>query len=176
MELSKCPDSGSIVNACTETLLKTLFEAIHSRQCGTYFVVTEENKSAQIVIGNGQLLSAGYAGLLADKALLQVLASSEIRFSFSPDLIFPLPQALTEAESEYLLEQLGYDGFILATENRIKRQNEAAQVRQNEVDTESKPREPERVYRGQRIYIEPETCANAARQQRTYRGQRIFNE
>ncbi|GAA0792599.1 hypothetical protein [Marinobacterium sediminicola] len=86
----------------------TLFELVDERATGTLFVATADNHSAQIVLSRGQLLGVAHHGMHNETALEQLAAMTPLRFSFTPELIYPLTETLLPEQGDRLLNTLGY--------------------------------------------------------------------
>ncbi len=97
-------------------LKASLFELVEQGASGTLFVATADNHAAQIVLSRGQLLGVAHNGMHHQRALAQLAAMAPLRFSFTPELIYPLPEALLPEQAEQLLQGLGY-GLLPAAEH-----------------------------------------------------------
>lgn len=89
-------------------LKQAVFELIDQRATGTLFVATAENHAAQLVLFKGQLQGIAYAGVYNQAAVNQLAALGQLRFSFTPELIYPVAETLLPEQAELLLHQLGY--------------------------------------------------------------------
>jgi len=89
-------------------LKASLFERVRQKASGTLFVATVDNHAAQIVLSRGQLLGVAHNGLCNESALNQLAATAPLRFSFTPELIYPLMETLLPEQAEQLLQRLGY--------------------------------------------------------------------
>ncbi len=106
-------------------LKRSLFELIGQQATGTLFVATVDNHSAQIVLSRGQLLGVAHNGRCNEAALAQLAAMTPLRFSFTPELIYPLMETLLPEQAEQLLQKLGYP-VVPAVETRRVEKAEAA--------------------------------------------------
>ncbi|WP_370298284.1 hypothetical protein [Pontibacterium sp.] len=93
-------------------LWKTLFYNCETGNTGTLFIATDQNRSGQIVLHKGRLIGAAYNGEYNLSALMALSYLQDARFSYSPDLIFPVPETLLPEESALLLEQLGFQDYL----------------------------------------------------------------
>lgn len=93
-------------------LWNTLFYNCEAGNTGTLFIATDQNRSGQIVLHKGRLIGAAYNGEYNLSALMALSYLRDARFSYSPDLIFPVPKTLLPEESALLLEQLGFQDYL----------------------------------------------------------------
>lgn len=97
-------------------LKSTLFALVDKGASGTVFVATEDNRASQVVLLNGRLQGAACNGLYNVAAFDVLAAMAELRFSFTPELIYPVVDSLLPVQGERLLQQLGYSHPRLETE------------------------------------------------------------
>ncbi|GAA0694965.1 hypothetical protein GCM10009104_23150 [Marinobacterium maritimum] len=101
--------------------LKTsLFELIGQKATGTLFIATVDNHAAQIVLSRGQLLGVAHNGLCNEAALSQLAVMAPLRFSFTPDLIYPLMETLLPEQAEPLLLKLGFSAAPAIEKHRVE--------------------------------------------------------
>lgn len=93
-------------------LWRTLFYNCEAGNTGTLFIATKENRSGQIVLHKGRLIGAAYNGEYNLTALMTLTYLQDARFSYTADLIFPIPETLLPEESALLLEQLGFQDYL----------------------------------------------------------------
>jgi len=86
-----------------------LFSRLDNSATGTLFVATGDNHAAQVVLFKGQLLGVAYCGRVNAAALTELSRLPGMRFSFTPELIYPLTETLLPAESRQLLMAMGYE-------------------------------------------------------------------
>lgn len=126
-------------------LKASLFELIGQGATGTLFVATVDNHAAQIVLSRGQLLGIAHNGLSNDAALRHLAAMAPLRFSFTPELIYPLMETLLPEQAEQLLQNLGYGVTSAVDSGRVEVEEQEQAV--PAVDTGATLR----VYRGRVI-------------------------
>jgi len=117
---------------------------------GTLFVATGDNRSAQIVLFKGGLQGIACSGEYNADALKSLAEQSQLKCSFTPDLVYPVPETLLPEQGQALLESLGYQPgktVISASEPAT-----ASRGRSEEVAAKRPPSSVTlRVYRGQVI-------------------------
>ena len=86
----------------------TLLELCYEKLTGTLFIASESNRSGQVVINNGSLIGLNYCGLNTQEAFNCLIESQNLRCSFTPDLLFPVSEALQPEAALDLLETIGY--------------------------------------------------------------------
>ena len=162
----------------TVALRNTLFEQCYQRTTGTFFVTTQDNRSAQILVEEGIIKGANYAELTSYEALTTLMSQSDLPFSFSQDLAFPIRQPLSDTETNAFLEEFGYMEFLnrqKAVEKELAEMADAAKQITEEANNT-------RYYRGQAVKgSEPkakqeaptEVSAKPKSSPRIYRGQVI---
>ncbi len=91
-----------------DALKKALFTRLDAGTTGTLFVATDDNHAAQIVLFKGQLLGLAYAGTSNADALSALMHLKTLRFSFTPELVYPLADTLLPDQSQRLLQGIGY--------------------------------------------------------------------
>ncbi len=89
-----------------------LFEHCHAGNTGTVFIATKENRSGQLVIHRGHLIGAAYGGEYNFQALSALSLLDNARYSYTPDLIFPIPETLLPDDATTLLDQLGFQYYL----------------------------------------------------------------
>ena len=151
-------------------LWKGVFEHCIKGDTGSYFLASDENKSGQVVVENGRLVTVVYAGAFAQEAVEKLKALKSLKFSFSPDLVFPSALKLSEHEAEVLLDSLGFEE---AFDSHISNNQQVVAEQDSEVASQaSEPEYVEITYRGQKIKRLKETATNTkSSSQRIYRGQ-----
>lgn len=184
-------------------LWKTLFYNCEAGSTGTLFIATDENRSGQIVLHKGRLIGAAYNGEYNLTALMTLTYLQDARFSYTPDLVFPIPETLLPEESALLLEQLGFQDYLndLINESKPLESPQATPTRKDHnslanVQSESRldpdegvkqtdvhneiAEEPHTVtymYRGQKltktVAVHPEAVRNTKGSVKIYRGQVI---
>lgn len=96
-------------NSSLAELYLDIFAKCSSAVSGTWFLASEENRSGQVVIHNGQLLGISYGGEANSKALESLLKLQTVRHSFTPELIYPVPETLFPEDARDLLEMMGWE-------------------------------------------------------------------
>jgi len=151
-----------------ETLLHPFLESLfrHHFNCvdGTFFLATDSNRSAQVVLNQGELVGINFGDLPASEALSNLLLQQSLRHSFSVDLKYPVTHPLSAAEGKILLERFGY------REYRANRQAEKAAALAEQATIHAKTRQL--MYRGQKI-LQEAPQRQSATSARVYRGQTI---
>ncbi len=122
----------------------TLFDLVRQKSTGTLFVATVDNHAAQIVLSQGQLLGIAHNGQYSEAALAQLAAMTPLRFSFTPELIYPLMETLLPEQAEQLLQRLGYSAAPAVDKPRPERKAEPTPPQASTSSTL-------RVYRGRVI-------------------------
>ena len=89
-----------------------LFEHCHAGDTGTVFIATQENRSGQLVIHRGHLIGAAYGGEYNYQALSALSVLDNARYSYTADLIFPIPETLLPDDATILLDQLGFQHYL----------------------------------------------------------------
>jgi len=89
-------------------LKMALFEHCDRKDTGTLFVATDDNRSAQIVLFKGTLQGVACSGECNSTALKALASLTRLKFSFTPELIYPVPETLLPEQGQALLEVLGY--------------------------------------------------------------------
>jgi len=153
---------------------KPLFAYCEDKRTGTLFIATHENKAGQIVLSLGRLVGVAYSGLVNEQAiskLTDIASTSELRFSFSSDLQYPLIYVLDASESEALLKEMGY---VAAPEPQVALMEMDSSSDTEEVLPEAKSRKSERIYRGQKVL--EETPSDPKSSHRVYRGRVVESD
>jgi len=127
-------------------LTAQLFELVQLRATGTLFVVSADNHAAQVVLSKGQLLGIAYNGLHNENAVAQLASLAPLRFSFTPELIYPLMETLLPDQAEQLLERLGYRDTPAVAHPLVEEDEPTASVA-----APDRSRAPLMVYRGRVI-------------------------
>ncbi|MDO6451956.1 hypothetical protein Q4490_00130 [Neptunomonas phycophila] len=146
-----------------------LFENCKEKKTGTLFIATDENKAGQVVLNYGRLVGVAYSGLVNESAiakLSELARTSELRFSFSSNLQYPLLYVLDEDEGDALLESLG---FIAEVEPEATPVIDYPTAEDEENSQENTKPKSERIYRGQRVL--EESPVRPKSHSRRYRGQ-----
>lgn len=91
-----------------KTLKQALFSRLDAQETGTLFVATDDNHAAQIVLFKGQLLGLAYAGLSNADALAALQDLPGLKFSFTPELVYPLADTLLPEQAQTLMRGIGY--------------------------------------------------------------------
>lgn len=89
-----------------------LFKHCDEGDTGTLFIATTENRSGQLVIHRGHLIGAAYGGKYNFQALSALSVLDDARYSYTPDLIFPIPETLLPVDAKTLLDQLGFQHYL----------------------------------------------------------------
>jgi hypothetical protein len=171
------------------SMWKSLFECCRSAQTGSLFIATKENKAGQIVINEGRLVGIAYAGLTNEEAVRKLEEVGELRFSFTPQIQFPLKEVLPKEQAHELLEAMGYSVAQSQERTGVKKDvSELAQQVLSEGTFQGSDSNPdqmahadalwettkagstERLYRGHKIL---EDAKPRKPTERLYRGQRI---
>lgn len=118
------------------TLLKLCYEKL----TGTLFIASESNRSGQVVINDGSLIGLNYCGLNTQEAFNSLIESQNLRCSFTPDLLFPVNEALQPEAALDLLETIGYSEKIEEAEPEPAPEAVAEPPETNTV-----------IYRGQKV-------------------------
>lgn len=93
-------------------LESNLFRKCDSGKSGTVFIVTNNNKSCQIVLSDGKIVAFSLGVLKGSKAAVELSKVGFKRASFTENMQFPLcPEAEVDS-SEVILELLGYTKTI----------------------------------------------------------------
>ena len=149
----------------------SLFTCCREKGSGSFFLATSDNRSAQVVLHQGNLIGVNYADMPASDALQALFAMSELRHSFQHELIYPVRETLLPDEATALLEGFGF----VAIEEPLPESNVPDILEVEEIDMiETGPELKESkvlMYRGQKVVKEVAQPARAAT--RIYRGQRI---
>lgn len=140
----------------------SLFRHCHAKACGSFFLVTSDNRSAQVVLYKGNLIGVNYADLSANQALLELFSMSDLRFSFQNDLIYPVRDTLIADDAFALLQGFG---FVSIVEDIHEDTIEA------EVVTEPYSQDSGLMYRGQKVY--KDQAKPLKRSHLVYRGQQL---
>ncbi|MBR9829081.1 MAG: hypothetical protein GYB41_10615 [Oceanospirillales bacterium] len=98
----------SHITANFNGLKNTLFALVDKGASGTLFVATEDNHAAQIVLFKGRLQGAACNGCCNVAAFDRLATMAELRFAFTPELIYPVADTLLPEQGDQLLQQLGY--------------------------------------------------------------------
>lgn len=174
-------------------LWKTLFHNCEAGNTGTLFIATDQNRSGQIVVHKGRLIGAAYNGEYNLSALMALSYLQDARFSYSPDLIFPVPETLLPEESALLLEQLGFQDYLNEPLNKPELVEQPAEVPPEPSQEAAASTSPTTlseettdtvqtvtcIYRGQKVVktIAPSTQMNSKTKGsvKIYRGQVVQN-
>lgn len=130
-------------------MLDNLFNYCLKKATGTFFVATEDNKSCQIVIEQGDLTKSAFSQLKGVAALMEFKKLKSGRFSFTKNLILPLGDSAKINNSDLVLNRLGIEQF--------KELQELAKG-EYEVAKPNTERKIKSMYRGKPIY---ETLSDA---------------
>lgn len=135
---------------------------------GSFFLATNDNRSAQVVLQEGKLLGVNYLGLPAVDALEALLAMSGLRHTFQAELLYPLHETLQPGLTESLLQRLKVESEEAEVTKRESIALERSECVQNDsVETHAKVL----MYRGQKVIKEVSHTSRTGI--RIYRGQRI---
>lgn len=136
----------SLVNESVKNLYQTIFSNCKQSVTGTLFLVSDENRSGQVVFHQGQLLGLSYGGATNGQALACLAEQSSLRQSFTDNLIFPLTDTLLPVDAQALLLSMG----MPEAEAETSVVGEPADTNDSEGETEvtEKPKS-QRIYRGQ---------------------------
>lgn len=129
--------------ASFDTFKTTLFKLCDQGATGTLFIVTVDNHAAQVVLAAGRLAGIACKGLYHAAALAELAGMVRLRFSFTPDLIYPLEYPLAAGQSEVLLHGLGYAATAVTEGRPVATAGSAPQA--------VSPVRPLRIYRGRVI-------------------------
>ncbi len=129
-----------------KTLKQALFSRLDAQETGTLFVATDDNHAAQIVLFKGQLLGLAYAGMSNADALVALQSLPGLKFSFTPELVYPLADTLLPEQAQMLMRGIGYQPKQLEPEEEAP-----VEVAEPEVLEEAPRSNTLRVYRGRVI-------------------------
>lgn len=121
---------------------------------GTLFVATGDNRSAQIVLFKGGLQGIACSGEYNAEALSSLAEQSQLKCSFTPELVYPVPETLLPEQGQALLESLGYQPgkAVISASEQASEPARVSAGRAGSAATKSPPSSVTlRVYRGQVI-------------------------
>ena len=125
------------------TLETCLFKQCEEGRTGTVSIATNNNKSCQIVITNGEIIAVTLARLKGYDAINELLKVGFKRASFNQDLQLPFKEDARIDSSHKLLIKLGYDSFNVKPKESENNENSSKPDEKNP--------STQRMYRGQII-------------------------
>lgn len=128
-------------------ILNSLFKNCAEKESGTFFLVTDDNKSFHITIDQGKLKEYSLGGENGFSALANFNSINFVKFSFSKDLVLATNQNATIENSDEALESLGYKEYLNAQLLAKNKENEITEPRIERRKTDRRVR----MYRGQPI-------------------------
>ncbi len=94
-----------------ETLETSLFKYCLEGKTGTLSIATNDNKSCQIIINNGEIIAVTLARLKGIDAINKLIEVGFSRATFNQDLQLPFKEEARIESSHKLLVSLGYDSY-----------------------------------------------------------------
>ena len=130
----------------TETLNSNLFKHCAEGKTGTISIATNNNKSCQIVLKNGEILAVTMSRLKGLEAVKELLKVGIKRAALNQNLDLPFSEEARIESSDKLLRSLGYNqsSFTDFDPKELKKSNAST-------ETEDIKEAPKRMYRGQII-------------------------
>ncbi len=98
------------------SILNELFSICENKNTGTFFVVSEDNTSCQVVIESGQISKCTFGTKKGFEALSALKHINTEKFSFSSNLLLPMDATANIEYSEDALALLGYANYLKTTE------------------------------------------------------------
>jgi hypothetical protein len=133
--------------------LHALFQKCIEEATGTFFLVTNYNRSIQLVIKQGKLTQYSHGREKGLSALANLKNSGIQSFSFSDDKIIPLGAGAEIKNSGEALEFLGFKEYQdEVSKGKIKPENQEAVDKKEQRN--GKDRRIIGMYRGQPVYAE----------------------
>ncbi|MCF7971821.1 MAG: hypothetical protein K9L22_11745 [Methylococcaceae bacterium] len=167
-------------------VMAKLFSCCRAKETGTFFVVSEEGVSGQVVIDNGLPIRSSFSGKKGIEALSELKSMNVKTFYFSADFMMPMSKYAAINQSDDVLALLGYADYLASLDLEIDEYNSINTDVKKEVS--QKPvvkKEAVGMYRGQQVYKEVESEPEQALAQKKmikrevvgmYRGQPVYKD
>ncbi len=68
-------------------LVNEIKQLCRANSVGTLFISTRDNKSAQVIFDQGQIVAASYSGEVGEEAIKKLVANKEVRFRFQNGIV-----------------------------------------------------------------------------------------
>lgn len=168
-------------------VMAKLFSCCRAKETGTFFVVSEEGVSGQVVIDNGLLVRSSFRDKKGIEALSELKTMHVKTFYFSADFMMPMSKYAAIKQSDDALALLGYANYLASLDLETDEDNSRINTDViKDVPQESLvKKEFVGMYRGQQVYKEMESQAEQAPAQKKmikrevvgmYRGQPVYKD
>lgn len=154
------------MNTLNAELLSDLFLHCKKKETGTLFITSSENRSCQVVLKAGEILSMCFGTMMGNEVANSIHKMRVERFSFKKGLVLPMPDQAIVTLSSKILQAFGYQKSENSQDStspvEIKKQvkmyrgNVIQDTLSEKVEPITEPKaknkKPLRIYRGQVIH------------------------
>ncbi len=135
-------------------MLKRLFACCKDKETGTFFIVSDDNSSGQVVIEKGILLRCSFKNQKGMEVLSTLKRMQTEKFKFTNKLLLPMSSEASIQYSEDALELLGYSAYLASLASNAKGID--SEPNKNPVQKTAFKKEKVGMYRGKPLYKEVE--------------------